>query len=118
MELESRRARRIRHTRRICARRLSDHFRLQGPDYWPWPPEYSIKDEAGWWDKHNLACNCSKRLHGQPKLHHGLCHWGDRVRVYVWRRQLRKLKVEVRNGADVGGDRVTNLSVPQGPYSY
>ena len=106
---ESRRARRIRHTRRVATRRHYDyiHRLLNGdPTGHRW-----AETSAHFWAKTGIgSCSCVKRRHGAPRRSAGPCDCWARERIYRLRAEARVLNILIRKGADLDGDEVALLS--------
>ena len=107
------RVRRIEATAHVIHRRRFDHIHL---DHRHDVGIHCYCEAAGdhIWAKRSIrACGCSKRLHGQPKSHQGLCCLGDRDRIYFWRREVRELQRLARGpGFDPEADEVWLLGDP------
>lgn len=106
---ESRRARRIRHTRRIVAHRRSEYtHRILGGD--ASGPRW-VEISPNYWAKVGIGrCDCRKRRKGAPRLDCGMCDLGSRTRIYLMRTLTRELDLAVRRGMDLDGDEVALLS--------
>lgn len=106
---EARRARRIRHTRRVASRRHSDfiHRMLDGD---PSSSRWALKS-PNYWAKTSIGCcSCRKKHHGAPRRDKGMCDIGARDRIYRLRAQARELNRLVCRGADLDGDQVALLA--------
>lgn len=117
-EEKARRYERRRRSRVVAARRLLEHLRNGGHDIEPlsWlypkcgcrcPGEKSVY----YYSKRSVACNCSKRRHGSPRLTSGMCNPDARQRIYKWRKTSRELnRLVCSQYADLEGEEVAVLS--------
>jgi len=86
MEETSKRAARRAATLRICERRVRDWTRVAyGTNFRAEEPG-RLKKSTVWY------CNCRKRRKGSPRIDVGMCDYGDRDRIYWWRRLCRELQ--------------------------
>ena len=94
-EQKTKRAERRRRSRLVSLRRLKSHLRGGGHDVDSVFPRCWCKcpGEASvfYYSKRSVACSCSKRLKGSPRLSSGMCDPDARKRVYKWRKETREL---------------------------
>jgi len=112
---EPKRARRIRLTRRVAARRRSDHLALIHGD----PTGSNVDCVCELADtyfakiKGRGCMKCSSRRKGRPKLSGGMCKFGRRDRIYFLRRQVRQVKeMSRRSKVNWEADDVVILCLP------
>lgn len=112
---EPRRARRIRQTRRVATRRRSDHLALVHGD----PTGSNVDCVCELADTYfakikGRGCNkCRSHRKGRPKLSGGMCKMGQRDRIYIIRRQTRKVtEMSRRSQVNWEADDVVNICLP------
>ena len=98
---EPRRARRIRQTLRVAARRRSDHLQAEARDnaalnsgvFGPKGPRKAMDTSANFFNKNRALCCtiCRSRRKGRPKVADGICKIGHRDRIYANRQKNRRL---------------------------